>query len=341
MGFLTKAKRTSQTWRVGINVRWYLNDASLQGQFHDREHFEHLLKGLIEVRARIPAIRNNFRSTRSFPDANIGHSLSVRQAVMTLRDRDLKAAALVWFDRTGPFVDDDRLTEADDYFEYRTLDVTNTGLGEATRRTMVNVNCATFSFAGGEVDFAVDPLEIEHGLPEDRLGRYPVPNCWVVRDLGQQALDLDPPPHSWATLFDAARKRFPNLEIGALEADPRLSREPFEASIRDRALELLSILNDYVSDRGERGEEGAAARRIIETYFVGDDNAAFTGESSTNRKDFKSELTFKRTGSGDEYVAHWHGKIKHRFFRMHFEWPLEGNRKKLEIFYLGPKLTKG
>jgi hypothetical protein len=38
--------------------------------------------------------------------------------------------------------------------------------------------------------------------------------------------------------------------------------------------------------------------------------------------------------------AHWHGKISHRFFRLHFEWPLEKDRKKLEIFYLGPKVTK-
>ena len=321
-------------------MRWYLNDASLQGQFSELEDFEGLLKGLIGLRTRVPVIRNNFRSTRTFPDASISTSLNVRQAIMALRDRDLKSAALVWLDRTGPFVDDDRADEIDDYFEYQSLDITDTGLGEAARRTKGDVPCGAFSFPGGKVNFAVNPLEVDHGIPEARLGLYAVPNCWTVDDLGEQALSLDALPHTWSTLFEAARKRFAYLEIGSLETNPILAREPFEASIRDRALELLSILNDYVANRGDQGEEHAEARKIVQTYFVGDENAVFTGESATNRRDFKTEMTFNRAETGEKYFAHWHGKIKHRFFRLHFEWPLEGSRKKLEIFYLGPKLTK-
>ena len=91
--------------------------------------------------------------------------------------------------------------------------------------------------------------------------------------------------------------------------------------------------------RGEHGEEGQVAQEIIKNYFSGD-RALFTGESVTNQKSFNREMTFRRT-SGDSYFAHWHGKISHRFFRLHFEWPLSKDRKKLEVFYLGPKITKG
>ena len=43
---------------------------------------------------------------------------------------------------------------------------------------------------------------------------------------------------------------------------------------------------------------------------------------------------------GREIFAHWHGKIKHRYFRMHFEWPVPRQATLLKVLYLGPKLTK-
>ena len=268
----------------------------------------------------------------------VSPEFNVRQALSAIRDKDLRSAIFSWLDKTGPFVDDDRLDEADDYFEYRDVEVTTTGLGEAVRRTKAGVECSTYSFVGGIVDFAVNPLEVDHGLSEERYGRYCVGNLWKADALVAQALVAEGEIASWPALIEAARRRFPNLEIGDLHANPALSREPFEASLRDRSLELMKALNDYVAGRSETGEDGPAARAIVETYFTGD-RALFTGESTTNQKTFTNEMTFKRI-SGGNYFAHWHGKISHRFFRMHIEWPLEKNRNKLEIFYLGPKLTK-
>ncbi len=263
---------------------------------------------------------------------------NVREALFEIRDRDLKAATLSWLDKTGPFVDDDRLDEADDYFEYRDIEITSTGLGEAARRVKAGTECATFSFVGGAIDYAIDPLAVDHGLREERYGRYLVPNLWETDALVSHGLAAGEPIRSWAALVEGARHRFPYLEIGLLDSRPVLAREPFEASVRDRALELLKVLNDYVAGRTEDGAEGPAAQAIIQSYFAGD-RALFTGESSTNQKYFAKDMTFQRV-SGGNYFAHWHGKISHRFFRLHFEWPLERDRKKLEIFYLGPKITK-
>jgi hypothetical protein len=198
--------------------------------------------------------------------------------------------------------------------------------------------CTTYSFVGGQVDFAISPLEVDHGLPGDRYGRYSVANLWDIDTLVGQALAAEPPIRSWPALVEAARRRFPNLEIGELQANSALAREPFEASLRDRSLELMKVLNDYVANRNENGIEGPLARELIETYFTGD-RALFTGESTTNQDLFAKEMTFSRA-SGGSYFAHWHGKISRRVFRLHIEWPLEKDRKKLEIFYLGPKITK-
>ena len=97
-------------------MRWYLNDASLQGQFSDRSEFERVLRGLIDARIRIPAIRQSLRLTRSLPEAAVAPETNVRRALFELRDKDLRAAIFSWLDRAGPFVDDDRLDEVDDYF---------------------------------------------------------------------------------------------------------------------------------------------------------------------------------------------------------------------------------
>lgn len=336
---MIKVTRTSHSSPDGAKVRWYLNDASLQGQFADRIEFERVLRGLIAARARIAAIRQRLRSTRSFQEAMVAPGTNVRRALVELRDKDLRAATFSWLDKTGPFVDDDRIVEIDDYFEYRDVEVTSTGLGEAARRTKAGDRCATYSFVGGEVNFAVSPLEVDHGLREDRYGRFSVANIWETDALVGQALSEEAPIRSWHALIEAARLRFPNLEICELYANSALAREPFEGSLRDRSLELMKVLNDYVGGRNDDGVEGPVARDIVENYFTGD-RALFTGESTANQNLFKSEMTFERL-SGGNFFAHWHGKISHRFFRMHIEWPLEKNRKRLEIFYLGPKIAKG
>src|SRR5688500_6158951 len=99
-----RATKTSRSSQDGADLRWYLNDASLQGQFTDRAEFESMLRGLITARVRIPAIRRNLRSTRSLHDAMVAPEASVRRVLVELRDKDLKAATFSWLDKTGPFV---------------------------------------------------------------------------------------------------------------------------------------------------------------------------------------------------------------------------------------------
>ena len=230
------------------------------------------------------------------------------------------------------------MKEPDDYFEYADAEVTVTGLGEAARRTKAGENCATYSFEGGAIDFAVDPLQIDHGLREERHGRYAVRNYWKAETLVDDALSCGPAITTWQALVEAARARYRHLEIAELHQHAMLTREPFEASVRDRALALMKFLNTYMAGRDEHGAEGPTSRAVIDAHFKGE-RALFTGESITNERKFKREMTFADL-SGEDVFAPWHGKISHRFFRMHFEWPLPPERRKLAILYLGPKITK-
>ena len=323
-------------------MRWYLNDVSLQGQFRDTSAFETVLGGLVATRARVAALRQELRTTRTLSDRPVGPGMTVRHVMQQSRDHDLRRAILIWLDRTGPFIEDDRTKEEDDYFEYKEMDVTESGLGEAARVIKAGASACTFSFRGGAIDFAASPLSVHHGLVEDRLGTYDVENVWTIEDLASRAIIDGPPIASWRSLIEAARERFPRLMIpDSIYQSAALAREPFEASIRDRVLELLGHLDAYMMARGPDGAEWAAAREIVQKFFVGD-RALFTGESEGNRQAFRAVLTFPDPENPrDKIFAHWHGKISHRYFRLHFEWPVPAGARRLKIVYLGPKLTKG
>lgn len=319
-------------------MRFYLNDASLQGQFEEAAAFEGVLRTLVSARARIPTIERNLWLMRSTISAPASPLLTVREVLQRCRDRDLQRAMLFWLDRRGPFIEDDRLRDDDDYFEHEGCAVTETGLGEAARRIKAGQACGAFSFEGGVVDHARDPLIVDQGLAEDRLGRHLVPNSWSIDHLVGRLLALAPPVESWAALVEAARLKFTNLDIWELHLNTTLAREPFQASISNSALALMTILDNYVGARRSDGVETPRAREIINDYFTGE-RAMFTGESLTNERVFRRELTFRLPGA-PEVFAPWHGKISHRFFRLHFEWPLRDGREQLQIVYLGPKVTK-
>ncbi len=319
-------------------MRWYLNDASLQSQFVDLSHFERTLRELLQARSQVPAIQQNLRSTRSLQEALAGPGVSVRQALQRCRDRELRLATFYWLDRTGPFVDDDRMEDEDDYFEFSNADVTDTGLGEAARRTKAGENCAAYSFEGGAIDHALNPLEVDHGLPEERLGRYSVRNHWSPDRLVRDALDSGPQVTTWQALVETARTSFPHLEVADLHENRMLAREPFEASLRDRAMVLMGILEKYMIGRSVDGSEGPGSRDIIDEYFTGE-RALFSSESASNKREFRHDMTFIDQDQR-EVFAPWHGKISRRAFRLHFEWPLAAESRKLSVLYLGPKITK-
>ncbi len=98
-----------------------------------------------------------------------------------------------------------------------------------------------------------------------------------------------------------------------------------------------------MSSLGEGGAPTPRSNEIVRDLFTNASGAEpwFTGESATNQKTYAVEMTFPDPENPSASIfAHWHGKIRHRFFRMHFEWPLPAGARKLKVLYLGPKLTK-
>lgn len=320
-------------------MRFYFNEASVRGQFENDDSFLAVLEPLLKARTRSPVLRE-MRTTPALADRPVSHDRNVRQVVQAWRGSPLATAMLTWVGNRGPFIEDDRLPEQDDLFQCLGEDITDGGLGEAARRQKAQEAVATISFAGGDPDFSLATLPVIHGLVEAPIATYPVTNFWDVDAAVEATIEQGEPASNWQAMVAAARLRFPNLLLpNTLYEDRRLAREPFEAAIRDRFYALLSLLDAYMRGRDERGIEGPGAQEILRTHFQGE-RALFSPESATNLRDHRADMTFPDPDGGSDVLAHWHGKISHRYFRLHFEWPVAAESKQLKVLYIGPKLTK-
>lgn len=337
----TRAKRICHYLPAGASgLRFfYLNEASLQGQFPDETEFLALLEAILAARSKSPIFRK-MGITPCIRERSVSYGRNFREVVQGRGAPHLKKAVLAWVTRDGPFVHDDRLCEDDDLFHCLGLDVTDGGLGEAGRRVKSGEPAAAMSFPGGPKDFAFSPLWVVHGLEEEPIATYEVRNFWEVEKALDAAFALDEPANTWPAAIEAARARFPKLSLpDSIWRNKRLANQPFDPIIRDRSLELLGHLNEYMLDRNRDGSEGPRSREIVGTCFRGD-GALFSPESTTNQNVFRDEMTFEDPDGGSPVFAHWHGKVRHRHFRMHFEWPVPGDAEKIKVLYIGPKITK-
>lgn len=320
-------------------MRIYLNEVSVQGQFQDETEFRQLLEQLMAARLRSPSLAG-IRTTPHLADRPVSYQRNVRQVVQSWRGSPIASAVLAWVGRNGPFIESDRLIEDEDLFQCLGIEVTDGGLGEAARRVKSGESVFTVSFPGGTPSFAVSPLCVIHGFEDEPLGRYSVENFWDMEAAVARGLSEQGPATNWQAMVEEARQRFPNLVLpNALYEEPLLSREPFDAIIRDRFYVLLEYLSTYMCGRDDAGKEGPGSVEILQTHFQGD-RALFSAESTTNKRDFRCEMTFPDPDGGDDIFAHYHGKISHRVFRLHFDWPVPASASKLKVLYLGPKLTK-
>lgn len=264
------------------------------------------------------------------------HNMTVQQAIVASADRTFIALVLAWLNKAGPFWDDDRQANEDDYFHFEGIDVTDQGLGEAARRALVQREAGTFSFAKRGDRFARTPLDVNHGLEEEPLGVVSVPNFWELDNIVRA---LYVAPSSWQSMLDRARDSFDGL-IFQPNIQEALEAAPFDAGISQRILELLAVLQEiYVqttpdSSLTDRGVE------VLQKHFVGE-KAWFTDESERNKQDFKEELTFvDPQNSTATLFCPWHGKVKKGQFRIHFDWPRPKQQHRIKIVYIGPKITK-
>lgn len=316
-------------------MSWYINDLSLAGQYQNTAAFLDDLKILMRQREQSPILRQKLYCSSTLHSLPVTSTDSFREAVF--RDKSVAQPVLAWLSKYGPFWDDNREQNPDDYFECNDNDVTDQGLGEAARCLLHGRASISVSFPNGGFNYS--PVVIVQGLPEEPLASIPIQNIWELSLLQGSVLASIPLPRNWHQMLEQVEMRFDRLVFSPQSID-ELTLQPFSVSVVERIFELLRVLNEFMHCRNEDGTYTAKNQELINQYFSGS-KAWFTDESDTNKQNFVKEMSFQDFEcQGEKIFCSWHGKIKSPQYRIHFEWPVR-LRSKLRIFYIGPKITKG
>ncbi len=322
-------------------MQWFINDLSLDGQFPTPYEFRTAIEPLLALRRNEKYLQDHLYCSWAIGDRPVTHNHSFKQAMYALSDKTFKHLVLKWITKRGPFWDNDRYANPDDYFEFQGIDVTDQGLGEAARRCIYGINAGTYSLTGSSrFDFETSPLKVQHGLSEKPIGWLDVDNLWDIDKLKVEIANARYEPQTWKEVIEYAQHDFPRLILASGPIAEQLKAHPFSQYLASRISQLLGILDSIAEETDEDGSLSDLGIQLRDNHFVGE-KAWFTDESANNKNRFKNELTFPDPAApGDQLFCSWHGKIKTPQFRIHFEWPPPKGQRKIKVVYIGPKITK-
>lgn len=319
-------------------MEWYVNDLSLSGQFPDPHSLRASVEPLLRLMARRPDLRRRILCSRNLSSRPATATMNLPECVRATRNDIFVAQVLRWVSAAGPFWEDERADNPDDYFHFEGEDVTDQGLGEAARRLILEFNAASFSFSHPTLlRFARTPLSVNHGLEEEPLGSYDVANYWNPEDIERTEKRI---PESWNDVLEIAATEMISLVLSE-EITSQLAPVPFHSGVAEKFIQLLGVLQN-LCDETQRG--GALSTAGLETYnkFFTGQKALFTDESERNKREFAQDLTFRDPADSSQHLfCPWHGKVKFGSqYRIHFEWPRPPGQMVIKIPYIGPKITK-
>jgi hypothetical protein len=310
-----------------------LNDLSLHGQFASIHAFQDAIQSIMHIRNKMRQFGRELYCHRNVAQTQVTHRLTVLQAVQQF-DLNEQRAVMGWLTQHGPFWEDDRCHEPDDYLEYQGQVVTDTALGETAYHCFRGGKYHLVSLAPSDWLFSPIPVVWQR----DDVASIDIPNHWEFSTLETALQASSPPIQSWEQLATVMPSRCTNLTF-AVDSFESLRGHPFVNSAAQRIIELLVTLDKFKNcfdPQGQRTDEG---QRIYQNHFAGEE-AWFTDSSNSEKNEFKEKLTFKHPANNTENLfCTWHGKINSPKMRIHFSWPVSAD-KPLYVVYIGPKITK-
>ena len=187
------------------------NDLSIHEQFHDRSSFRGGLERLMAMRSVAQRFGWDVYCHRGLLTANPMPNMSMQQAIGHLAVESERRAAMGWLTRGGPFWDDLRRHDVDDYLECQGEVVTESAVGEAAFRTLHSVECGLVSVTPSDWDFS--PVEVTWRRDAEGLETQHthLDNWRDVVALEEILRNAAPPIRSWDDLRESSANRFKSL----------------------------------------------------------------------------------------------------------------------------------
>ena len=314
-----------------------VNDLSFHGQFEDVPSFRAALSTLMTLRRTARRFGREVHCNRCLLNATPLPNVSMQQALTRL-NRDEQRAVRLWLLKAGPFWDDLRSHDRDDWFECQGSIVTDRALGEAAFRSLSGIDSALIGASPSDWDST--PLEVQWRREAENLNNLTtyIANWWEVDSLERHLQTASAPVRTWGELAMIAANRFEALQIASDGFVP-LSGVPFNRSSSDRIIHLLHVLDSLAREVAPGDNFTPEGQSIYQQYFVGR-NALFANSSNAEIRDFRGRLTFRDPDSpAVARFCPWHGKERHMTLRLHFSWPPR-HGERVHVVYVGPKLTK-
>jgi len=250
---------------------------------------------------------------------------------------------MLWLTRKGPFWEDERNHDPDDYLMCQGEIVTDSAVGEAAWCCMNGIARHLMSFSPSR--WEMSPLLVALFDDQDTIKEeVDVQNFWLVSDLEKFLENAPVPIGSWQRLRDVAASRFPGLLFTETAFKP-LAGHPFVHGAAQRLLVLLQILNRFRDCHDEQGRRTKEGHEIYMNFFTGKKGgggkgALFKDASDSEQAEFTDEMTFNHPERpGERLFCSWHGATQTPQFRIHFSWPVKAGEP-IYIVYVGPKITR-
>lgn len=318
-----------------------VNDISLHGQFPTTKDFEEAIGRVMKIRRIAAGFGREVFCHRNLLQSRVVGDRTMNE---TLRNfpSEKKRAIMPWLTKRGPFWDDIRRHDANEYLECKGEIVTDTAVGEAGWCCLHGIDRALVSVSPSDWEFAPVVVQLTGNESE---GTAEVGNHWLP---GQFRVFLESAPvlvKTWKELEDLTRTRFGNIILAEPAYKP-LAGHPFSPSAAERIIFILDTLNRLKSCFDEEGARTPEGHEIYRKFFEGKKGdgggrgALFSDSSDTEKNKFEEKLTFPHPEkSGEPLFCPWHGKIQTPPYRVHFSWPITKNAP-LYVVYVGPKITK-
>lgn len=320
---------------------YLVNNLSLHGQFPDMDSFGRSVREIMAIRSLVISSGLSVYCHRQMLLCNVATDIPLSKAVNCLT-HDEKRAFLLWIIQHGPFWDEARCHNSDDWLEAKLDIVTDSAVAEAAFFNLRGINRSLISFSPSDWNYS--PIDVNHISDEGESKKTSILNYWEKQQI-ENALKENPVRiDSWQLLGDAVQAQCSNLTFTDETFAP-LTGHPFSENAAVRILFICNTLNKLKACFNEEGQRTAEGHEIYQNFFTGKKEnggrgALFSDSSDSEKKEFSDEMTFRIPGLENKAIfCPWHGKVQTPQFRVHFSWPMRHDEKTY-IMYVGPKITK-
>ena len=309
------------------------NDLSLHGQFHSARDFEESIGRVMEMRALTGRFGRKLHCHRNLVNAQVTPELRMPQVVGAL-GADTRRALMGWLTKYGPFIEDIREHDGDDYLlAYGDEDVTDTAVGEAAYRRFSSVDRRLVSVSPSTWNFSLVPVAWHNGGSKS----IAVENYWE-RDALQRGLESAPAPmQTWRDLEGIVRTRYTALTFSDDAFEPIL-HNPFVPGAAKKINQILGVLHELKHSFDAQGRLTNEGQELRDKHFTGE--ALISDSSDTDKERYRKELTFPNPSNPNEYLfCPMRGKVNTNVpIRVHYHWPIRADAP-VYVVYVGRKIA--